>query len=71
MNQVLENYNLAEKEKIIARMKTTNNQLELYQNEDYYRLEKYMDRVGQVLIILAVLSFAAIIIFQISILSKI
>jgi len=65
MNQALENCNLVETDTIIARMKTTNKQLERYQNVDYYRLEEYLDNIGHVLIILVFLSFVVIVISQV------
>lgn len=63
--QALENFDLAENDMIIAQMETISKQPELYQNVDYYRLEEYMDLIGQALIILVVLSFVVITISQI------
>jgi len=65
MNQVIENCILVKGNNHIKLVNRTSNQAKIHKNVDCFFMEEYMDRIGQVLITLAVLSFAGVVISQV------
>jgi len=65
MNQVIENCILVKGNNYIKLVNRTSKQAKIHKNIDCFFMKEYMDRIGQVLITLAVLSFAGVVISRV------